>query len=131
MNALAIAASAELLVSLALAWLGAFAMYLKPPILTRIFTRPFYIIKTHIDFLLMSLLLFTFYLLAVPLPTGIIACTIIGSITNPMLFLVLAVNANPNMAPTGPLGMFTVVSFLIATAGFGGTGLLLLMHFLQ
>src|SRR5690242_12953316 len=99
MNALAIAASAELLFSLFLAWLGAFALYLKPPILNRIFARPFYLIKTHIDFLLMSLLMFAFYVVGVPLPGWVITCTILGSITNPALFLVLAVDANPNMSP--------------------------------
>ena len=130
MNALAIAGAAELLVSLTLAWLGAFTMYLRPPLLTRLFPRPMYIIKTHIDFLLMALLLFAFYLLAVPLPGWIIACTIIGSVSNPFLFIVLAVNQQPDMSPTGLLGIGTVLSFLIATAGFGGAGLVLLLHFL-
>lgn len=130
MNALAIAGAAELLVSLALAWLGAFTMYLRPALLTRAFPRPMYLIKTHIDFLLMALLLWAFYLLAVPLPAWVIACAIIGSLTNPMLFMVLAINPQPNMNPLGPLGMSTVVSFLVTTAGFGGAGVHLLMHFL-
>lgn len=122
------AAAGELLLSLALAWLGAFTLYLRPAFLTRLFPRPMYLIKTHIDFLLMALLMMAFYFTGVALPGWVVACVIIGSLTNPALFMVLAVNPSPNMSALSPLGISTVVSFLIATAGFGGAAWLILMQ---
>lgn len=131
MQWLPIAASIELLISLALAWLGAFTMYLRPPLLVRMFPRPMYLIKTHIDFLLMALLMFAFYLMAAPLPGWVIVCVIVGSLTNPALFMVLAIYPNPDMKPLGPLGISTVVSFIVATAGFAGAAITILLHVLN
>jgi len=130
MHALPITASLELLISLALAWLGVLALYVKPPFLARLFPRPVYIIKSHIDYLLMSLFLYAFYLLGVPLPGWVIACAILGSVTNPLMFLVLATQTAPDMRSTSLLGMVSVASFIITTLGFGGVAVLVLLHHL-
>lgn len=128
MHALPLAAATELILSLALAWLGVLALYVRPPALTQIFPRPVYIIKAHIDYLLMSLFLFVFFLLHVPLPGWIVGCAIVGSLTNPLLFLVLAMYQQPDMRATSPIGAASVLSFIITTLGFGGTAVVVLLH---
>jgi len=117
----------EIIVSLALAWLGVATMYLKLPPLPQVFRRPMYLIKSHIDFLLMALLLIAFHLIAVPLPGWIVVCAVIGSFTNSSLFLVLAVLEKPDFSPFKPLGMAGTISFLLTTASFGGAAMVVLL----
>lgn len=130
MNLLPIAASVALIVSLALAWLATTVMYIKPPWLTRRFPRPQYLVKSHIDYLLMSLLLYVFFLLGVPLPGWMIACTIIGSATNPLFFILFAAMPQPDLRPHAPIGIASTISFIITTAGFGGAAVLVIQHHL-
>ncbi|MFM1921913.1 MAG: hypothetical protein RLZZ303_3547 [Candidatus Hydrogenedentota bacterium] len=128
MKILLYAASAELLVSLALAWLATTVMYLKPAWLTPRFPRPQYLVKSHIDYLLMSLLLYVFYLLNPPLPAWMIGCAVIGSASNPFFFILFAMNDKPDLRPQAPLGMASTASFVLTTLGFGGAAILAASH---
>ena len=117
----------ELLVSLALAWLGVATLHLRLAPLTRFFPRPMYIIRAHIDFLLMALLLIAFHLLGYAYPGWIIVCAIIGSITNASLFIVMAAQQQRDIKAFEPMGMLSTASFTITTLGFGGLAVSVLM----
>ncbi len=128
-NALPLVGAIEMLLSLALAWLGVFALYIRPPFLTRLFPRPVYIIKAHIDYLLMALLLFAFFSLRVHQPGWLVVCAIIGSITNPLMFAMLATRKTSDMPATSPMGLLSVASFIITTIGFGGFSIRILLEY--
>ncbi|MBI1320357.1 MAG: hypothetical protein GC168_15625 [Candidatus Hydrogenedens sp.] len=119
-------ACVELLISLGLAWLGVATMYLRVPPLPRVFKRPNYIIKAHIDYLLMALLLMAFHGIGVPLPAWVVVCAIAGSLANPLLFLVLAAIEQPDYSPFRWLGITSTVGFLLTTLGFGGAAVVVL-----
>lgn len=82
------------------------------------------VVKSHIDYLLMSMLLFIFYLLfghfQITAPALIIAAMCLGAIGNPLLFLARA--AKPSWKENPALGFRLVmtVSCLLATAGYAG-----------
>jgi len=120
-------ACVEIIISLGLAWLGVATMYLKVPPLPRVFPRPVYIIKSHIDFLLMALLLIAFHLIAVPLPGWIVVCAIVGSFSNSSMFIVLAAVEKPDFSPFKPLGIIGTASFILTTLGFGGAAVTVLL----
>jgi len=120
MNALVYTASIELIVSLALAWLAALTRYDTVPALKKLFKADAYLVKSHIDYLLMAMLLYIFVLLDTPLPTWCIACMILGSITNPFLLGLLAIWPKPDYRMTRPFGIAGTISFILTTAGFGG-----------
>lgn len=128
MKILLYTASVELLVSLALAWLATTVMYLKPAWLTPRFPRPQYLVKSHIDYLLMSLLLYVFYLLDPPMPSWMIGCAVIGSALNPFFFVIFAMTPQPDLRPQAPLGMLSSASFVLTTLGFGGAAILSALH---
>jgi hypothetical protein len=120
-------ACVEILISLALAWLGVAVMYLRVPPLAGLFKRPTYIIKAHIDYLLMALLLMAFHAAAPPLPGWIIVCAIAGSLTNPLLFIALAIMEKPDYSAFRPFGMLSSACFLLTTLGFGGAAVTVLV----
>lgn len=80
-------------------------------------------IKSHVDFLMMSLLLFVYYLLfdhfRITAPTFVIVGMCIGSVSNPLLFLARAVNPAWREEPTPALRLTAMVSFALATVGYG------------
>jgi len=129
-NALPLAGAIEMLLSLALAWMGVLVLYIRPPFLTRYFPRPFYIIKAHIDYLLMALLLFVFFSLRVHQPGWLVVCALIGSITNPFMFIVLATRKTSDMPTTSPMGLFSLASFILTTIGFGGFSVRILLEYI-
>ena len=116
----------ELILSLALAWRGVAVMYLRVPPLPKIFKRPPYVIKAHIDYLLMALLLMAFHAAAPPLPGWIIVCAVAGSLTNPLLFIALAMMEKPDYSALRPFGMLSTASFILTTLGFGGAAVAVL-----
>lgn len=114
------------LVSLVLAWLMVGVRYLRIPALVRLFPNDADLLRCHVDYILMSLVLFAFGALHPPIPMWLAACLIVGATTNPILFLVMAVS--PRVKALQPLWFKAAsgVSFAIATVGFGGTALVLL-----
>jgi len=111
-----------LLISLGLAWMASFILYAKTAWLKRLVKANHQLIRAHIDFLLMSLLLVVTYYLCqergIVLPTWCIITACIGAIYNPLGFIVLAFK--PKMA--NPETRFekarVLLGFLPATIGF-------------
>ena len=128
MELLVVWGSILLLISLALAWLATLTMIIGIPSLKKRFPQPRNIVKAHIDFLLMSLLLYAIYLLLDDMPTPLIAATLIGTTINPAFFLVMAMDEPPGKKP-GPLfSAIAALSFIATTLGIGGAAILILLQ---
>jgi hypothetical protein len=88
------------------------------------FPNPQYLLKAHLDFLMMTGLLFVFFLLFEHLrltpPTAIVVAMSLGSVGNPSGFLALAVRPDLPQRPATPFGALMVLSFTATTVGYGG-----------
>jgi len=128
MEILAIWGSVLLITSLALAWLATFVRLVGVASLKKRFPASEHIVKAHIDYLMMSLLLFAFSLLLDAIPMALVALMIVGATVNPFLFVVLAMGEPPGKKP-GPLFTgITGLSFIATTVGFGGASVLLISN---
>jgi hypothetical protein len=130
MSLLVIGACVFIIISLALAWLGTAIRIMRIAALQRIFPSSDHIIKSHIDFLLMALLIIAFYLLAkqldVTYPDWVIWSMLIGGFTNPFTFIIVAMSPPDEFKPGPIFGASAMVSFIITTAGFVAAALMVL-----
>ena len=83
-----------------------------------------YLLKAHIDYLLMTGLLFIFFLLfahfrLTPPPLIVVAMSV-GSLVNPAAFLVLAIKPNLPQRPASVFGATVSCGFVVTTIGYGG-----------
>lgn len=90
----------------------------------KIFPNYQYLLKAHIDYLLMTGLLMLFFLLfahfrVTPSPIVVLAMCI-GSVMNPAGFLALAIKPDLRQDPTSPFGMVMTASFTMTTIGYAG-----------
>ncbi len=120
---LIVVAAINFLISLLLAWIASFIVYAKNKFLQRFFVSTRYLIRAHIDFLLMSLLLVaTFYLVnqfELIVPDYILILAIVGAIYNPLGFVILSVKPHLS-SPTSTLSKtVTLLAFIPTTIGFG------------
>jgi hypothetical protein len=123
-SVLVVAGSFSLTLTLGLAWCLAGMRYLESGFLKKLFPNYQYLLKSHIDYLLMTGLLMVFYLLFAhfrvsPSPVILLAMSI-GSLLNPFGFLVLAVKPNLRQHPSTPFGAIMAGSFVLATIGYLG-----------
>jgi hypothetical protein len=111
-----------LLVALVLAWCLVF-MKLELPFIKYIFKDFNRLLQGHIDFLLMSSLIFGFYAAKVPLPWYVCWSIVIGAFTNSSLFLMMSIFPVLDTPAEGIFPMIfrliTMISVLITTYGFG------------
>lgn len=117
--------------ALALAWTLAGIRYMQLGFLKKIFVNYGYLLKSHIDFLMMTGLIFVFYLmfmqLAVTPPAWVIGAMCIGSVLNPLGFLALAIKPDLPQTPTSLFGALMSGSFTLTTLGYLG-GAWMLAH---
>jgi hypothetical protein len=123
-NILVVAGSLALTVTLGLAWSLAGIRYLSSGFLKGLFPSYAYLLKAHIDFLLMTGLLMVFFLLFAhfqvsPAPTVLVAMCI-GSLGNPAGFLALAIKPDLPQRPNSPFGALMTGSFVLTTVGYLG-----------
>lgn len=82
------------------------------------------LVKSHIDYLLMALFLFVFYLLfaqfQIAAPAWIVGAMALGSLGNPALFLVRAMKPDLKAAPTGWFRGLMGSSCVLTTIGYLG-----------
>ncbi|NJD08688.1 MAG: hypothetical protein FIA97_19675 [Methylococcaceae bacterium] len=82
------------------------------------------LVKSHIDYLLMALFLFVFYLLfaqfQITAPAWLIGALGLGSLGNPALFLVRAMKPDLKTAPTGWFRGLMGGSCVLTTIGYVG-----------
>jgi len=114
--------------TLALGWLGTFARWLPIPGLEGGLIKDYgLMIKAHVDFVLMALLNFTFYVVAksvgIDLPVEACWMIAIGGFTNPSVFVIAALK--PDFWQFMWVKIYTVASFIISTIGFGWASIIL------
>ncbi len=122
-NWLLAVAAFNLIFSLALAWLASLIVYMKIGALKRIFKAPHQLIRAHIDYLLMSLLLVcAHYLnstLSLDLPALAILLLCLGALYNPFGFVILALRPEMANPSTRRDQLKILIGFVPATSGFG------------
>lgn len=119
---LAAVGSLCMMLALVLAW--CLAAVRSSRSVKKCFPNPQYLLKAHLDFLMMTGLLFIFFLLFEHLrltpPTAIVVAMSLGSVSNPSGFLALAVRPDLPQRPATPFGALMVLSFTATTIGYGG-----------
>ena len=82
------------------------------------------LLKARIDYLLMTGLLMIFYLLfarfRLSVSPVILVAMSIGSLINPIGFLVLAIKPDTKQIPASPSGAIMATSFTLTTIGYAG-----------
>ena len=121
-SVLAVVGSVCMMLALVLAW--GLAGVRSSRLMKRCIPNPQYLLKAHLDFLMMTGLLFVFFLVFEQLrfapPTAIIVAMSVGSIGNPTGFLALALKPDLPQKPATPFGALMVLSFTATTVGYGG-----------
>ena len=83
-----------------------------------------YLLKAHIDYLMMTGLLFIFFLLFAHLrltpPPLIVVAMSVGSLVNPAAFLALAIKPDLPQRPASVFGATVSCGFVLTTIGYGG-----------
>jgi len=119
---LVVAGSLCLTITLVLAW--CLVGVRSSPFMKKLFPSVPYLLKAHIDYLLMTGLLMIFYLLfahfQVPISPVILVAMSVGSLTNPAGFLALAIRPDIRQIPASPFGAIMAVSFTLTTIGYAG-----------
>jgi hypothetical protein len=121
-NLLVVAGSLCMIIALVLAW--CLVGVRVSSFMKSIFPNYQYLLKAHIDYLMMSGLLIVFFLLFahfhLSAPRLIILSMITGSLMNPVGFLVLAVKPKTNQNPPGIFALVMAGSFTLTTLGYAG-----------
>lgn len=82
------------------------------------------LLKSHIDFLMMSMLLYLFYLLfshfQLHVPPLLLAAMLLGSLGNPLLFLLRALRPVWKETPAAGFRLLMGISCLLTTLGYAG-----------
>jgi len=121
---LVITGSLSLVIALLEAWMLVILFTQPGSGLTKLIQNPQDLIKSHIDYLMMSQLLFVFYLLFShyqrPAPSVILLFMCLGAIGNAGLFLVRAMYPSLKDEPTPAFRTSMGISCLMTTVGFLG-----------
>jgi len=119
---LAVTGSVCMTLALVLAW--GLAGVRSSRVVKRCVPNPQYLLKAHLDFLMMTGLLFVFFLMFEQLrltpPIAIVVAMSAGSLGNPSGFLALALKPDLPQRPATPFGAVMVLSFTATTVGYGG-----------
>ncbi|WP_298152170.1 hypothetical protein [Flavobacterium sp.] len=86
-----------------------------------------YILKGHIDYLLMGFLLLILSFLGGQPNSILVLLSCFGTFANPTMFIVLAFNQNIEKSPKSLFGMLTTISYIFTTVGVGGIAIYHLM----
>ena len=120
---LLLTAALSLLISLGLAWLASFILYADIKVLKRVFPATHQLIRAHIDYLLMCLLLVVCYYLidklTLGIPAWVIYTTCFGALYNPFGFIVLAIKPQMAKPKTTTDKARILFGFFPATIGYG------------
>ena len=125
MSWLLVVAAGVMIFSLFEAWLATLIIYGKVKFLKKIFPATHNLIRSHVDYLMMTSLLVVSYFiclhLAIVLPAWVIVLLCIGVIYNPFGFFIKAINPNAGQSDTLLGKIMVCVAFLPTTIGFGYT----------
>ena len=126
---LVLTASACLIAGLVLAWCLSGIRYFSLGFLKALFPSFAYLLRSHIDFLMMATLLMVVFLgfahFAINPPGLIIVALCLGSLINPSGFLALAIKPDLPQTPTSLFGIYGAFGFVATTLGYAGAAWLL------
>jgi hypothetical protein len=128
MKLLVISGAALILLSIATGWLIIAKKYLSLGILERIIRNDGKLVKAHIDYIMMSLILFAFFLTGVTLPFPVIVLSCVGAFADPSLFVFLSIKPDVNKKTGSAFSVLSTMIFLITTLGIGGGALYIIME---
>ncbi len=135
LSLLPVIAAVCILISLTEAWLLSLMRYLKVAFLKRLFPGYHYLVRSHIDYLLMGMLLFLFYLvldrLQIQVASFWLWMMVVGAIYNPLGFLVQAIKPDAADSDNPFIKAAIMLAFLPATLGFGGSAVFIIMTYMQ
>jgi hypothetical protein len=121
-SVLVVVASLCLLITLVLAW--CLVGVRSSAFMKRLFPNYQYLLKAHIDYLMMTGLLMIFFLLfthfQVSPPLVVVCAMCIGSFMNPVGFIALSIRPTLNQKPTSLFGAVMAGSFTLTTIGYAG-----------
>lgn len=111
------------------AWCLTAVRQLPAPAMKRLFPDSQQLLRSHIDYLMMTGLLFVTYLMfrqldVVP-PSTIVVAMCAGSIMNPGAFLALSIRPSLATSTTSPFAAIVFVSFVLTTTGYLGAAWLI------
>ncbi|MFT7372809.1 MAG: hypothetical protein ACI9T9_001499 [Oleiphilaceae bacterium] len=125
MSWLLVVAAGVMVFSLFEAWLATLIIYGKVKFLKKIFPATHNLIRSHVDYLMMtSLLLVSYFIclhLNIILPKWVIVLLCIGVIYNPFGFFIKAINPKAGQSDTFLGKVIVCVAFLPTTIGFAYT----------
>ena len=129
-----LAASICLLTSLVQAWILTSVRYFKMTFFKRIFKNYKDLVRSHVDYLIMSALIMALYLvvreMSLQVPDLILWLLFIGALYNPFGFILQAIK--PDIAEGGLMKKIGVgIGFLPTTLGVGYVGCLVFMAALE
>lgn len=107
-------ASITMLIALVLAWCLVLTLKMKIPFAVETFKDTDALLSSHLDFLMMTMLLLGFYASKIPLPKYVLWPMAIGSIGNPTLFLLGALHLKFPM-----MFILAMTSSALTTFGYG------------
>jgi len=124
-NVLVVVGSLCLLITLVLAW--CLVGVRTSASMKRVFPNYQYLLKAHIDYLMMTGLLMIFFLLFTHFQVSpsllVVYSMCIGSFMNPVGFIALAIRPTLSQKPTSPFGAIMAGSFTLTTIGYAGAAL--------
>lgn len=109
---------ALILISLFFSWVLVLYRYILRVEETKVNTE--YILKGHIDYLLMGFLLMILSFLGGQPNPILILLTCMGTLANPTMFIVLAFKQGLTKSPKSLFGMISTISYIFTTIGVGG-----------
>lgn len=119
-----------IMISIATAWLIVARRYLSLGVATRYIRDDEKLVKAHVDYLMMGLVLLIFYAVGMHVPSYLVVLACLGALTDPSLFVFLALKPDVNKKLGSPFSVISTISFLAATVGIGGVACLILAEML-
>lgn len=117
----------SLLIALVLAWCLTL-LKMKVPIAVETFVDKEALLSSHLDFLMMTMLLLGFYASKITLPKYVVWPMAIGSLGNPTIFLIGSIYPN-NQSPI--MMLFVMTSISLTTFGYAMASIKLLRYALK
>lgn len=117
-----------ILVSIAIGWLIIVRKYLSLDIIKRLIRDEKQLVKAHIDYIMMALILFAFFFIGVNLPLPLIVLACAGAMADPALFIFLSLRPDVNRKIGSPFSVISTVIFLITTVGIGGAAFFIILE---
>jgi hypothetical protein len=120
MNMLVITGSLLMLLSILSGWLIVAKRYLALGPVDRLVRDDMKLVKCHVEYPVMALILFAFYAINKNLPVYLVLPACVGAFTNPSLQFILSLVPDVDKRATAPFGVFSTISFIITSFGLGG-----------